>query len=60
MTTTAYITHPACLRHEMGSDHPECPERLTAIGDQLIASGLDIHVAHREAPGATDEQLARV
>ncbi|MHB8493726.1 MAG: histone deacetylase family protein [Casimicrobiaceae bacterium] len=60
MTTTAYITHPACLRHEMGSDHPECPERLTAIGDQLIASGLDIHVAYHEAPAATDEQLARV
>ncbi len=60
MTTTAYITHPSCLQHAMGSDHPECPERLTAIGDQLIASGLDIHVAHHEAPAATDEQIARV
>ena len=60
MTTTAYITHPSCLQHAMGSDHPECPERLTAIGDQLIASGLDVHVAHHEAPAATDEQLARV
>ncbi|MGE5666900.1 MAG: histone deacetylase family protein [Betaproteobacteria bacterium] len=60
MTTTAYITHPSCMDHEMGSGHPECPERLTAIGDQLIASGLDAHVIHHEAPAATDEQLGRV
>ncbi|MGE5088798.1 MAG: histone deacetylase family protein [Candidatus Levyibacteriota bacterium] len=58
--TTAYITHPSCLLHAMGGGHPECPERLTAIGDQLIASGLDVHVSHHEAPAATDEQLARV
>src|ERR1700731_1525692 len=30
--TTAYITHPDCLRHEMGSGHPESPARLNAIG----------------------------
>jgi acetoin utilization deacetylase AcuC-like enzyme len=44
----------------MGSEHPECPERLTAIDDQLIASGLDVHVARHEATPATDEQLVRV
>ena len=44
----------------MGPDHPECPDRLTAIHDQLIASGLDPHLARREAPPATPEQLARV
>ena len=44
----------------MGAHHPESPQRLGAIGDQLIASGLDSHLAHYEAPLATDEQLARV
>jgi acetoin utilization deacetylase AcuC-like enzyme len=58
--TTAYITHPACLLHDMGSFHPECPDRLRAIGDRLLASGVDGHLLHREAPAATREQLARV
>jgi acetoin utilization deacetylase AcuC-like enzyme len=37
---TLYITHPACKLHEMGPGHPECPERLDAITDQLLSSGL--------------------
>ena len=57
---TAYISHPACLRHEMGPDHPECPARLKAIADQLIASGIFPFLHHYEAPHATREQLARV
>jgi acetoin utilization deacetylase AcuC-like enzyme len=56
----AFITHPDCLKHEMGAHHPERPERLGAIDDQLIASGLEPHLARYEAPLATDEQLARV
>jgi acetoin utilization deacetylase AcuC-like enzyme len=44
----------------MGAHHPECPARLTAIEDQLIASGVGQHLARHEAPLATDEQLARV
>ncbi|MCE5182245.1 MAG: histone deacetylase family protein [Betaproteobacteria bacterium] len=57
---TAYITHPDCLKHDMGKDHPECPERLRAIEDQLIASGLLQFLQHHDAPLATFEQLARV
>jgi acetoin utilization deacetylase AcuC-like enzyme len=60
LVTTAFVTHPACLQHEMGPHHPECPERLTAISDQFIASGLDAHVERHEASRATREQLARV
>jgi acetoin utilization deacetylase AcuC-like enzyme len=60
LATTAYITHPACLLHEMGPDHPECPDRLTSINDHVIAFGLDGHVARYEAPAATREQLSRV
>jgi acetoin utilization deacetylase AcuC-like enzyme len=43
----------------MGAYHPECPSRLTAIEDQLIASGIGQYLARYEAPLATDEQLAR-
>jgi acetoin utilization deacetylase AcuC-like enzyme len=44
----------------MGAHHPEQPARLSAIEDQLIASGVAPHLARYEAPLATDEQLARV
>lgn len=37
---TLYITSPACRLHEMGSWHPECPERLDAINDHLLSSGV--------------------
>jgi hypothetical protein len=57
---TAYITHPSFLLHEMGPYHPECPDRLTAIGDRLISAGLDAYLRHYAAPAATVEQLGRV
>ena len=56
----ALITHPDCLKHEMGAYHPERPERLTAIEDQLIASGIGLHLERHDAPFASEEQLARV
>ncbi len=58
--TVAYITHSDCLLHDMGSGHPECPDRLRAIDDQLIASGLISWLRHVEAPLAAREQLERV
>jgi len=58
--TTAYLTHPSSLRHNMGADHPECPARIHAIEDQLIASGLLPFLFSHEAPAASREQLARV
>lgn len=57
---TACISHPSCLRHEMGQGHPECPARIRAIEDQLIASGLHPLLRHHDAPSATREQLERV
>jgi acetoin utilization deacetylase AcuC-like enzyme len=44
----------------MGAWHPERPERLSAIEDQLIASGIGQYLERHDAPLATDEQLARV
>ena len=40
MSSTAFITHPKCLLHEMGDEHPESAARLHAIQDGLIQFGL--------------------
>ena len=56
----AYLSHPSCLLHEMGSYHPECPDRLTAISDRLIASGVDGCVTRITGRPATDDEIARV
>jgi acetoin utilization deacetylase AcuC-like enzyme len=58
--SVAFVTHSDCLKHDMGTQHPERPARLTAIEDQLIASGIGQYLTRFEAPLATDEQLARV
>ena len=60
MTSTAFITHRDCHLHDVGSYHPESPERLSAISDHLIAQGIDHYFIHYEAPLATFEQLMRV
>lgn len=56
----AYITHPDCMRHEMGADHPESPARLAAIHDRLLFDGLLDLMSVHDAPLATQEQLLRV
>jgi acetoin utilization deacetylase AcuC-like enzyme len=43
----------------MGEGHPECPQRLDAIADHLLATGLDIALQFHDAPLAEPEQLAR-
>ena len=48
--TTAYYSHPDCRAHDMGRGHPECPQRLDAIHDYLLASGVDIALDRVEAP----------
>ncbi|GLU32436.1 histone deacetylase family protein [Trinickia caryophylli] len=57
---TAFFTHPDCLLHEMGPEHPECPERLQAIEDQLIASRIGPLLQRDVAPLASLDDLARV
>ncbi len=58
--STAIFSHPDCMRHEMGDWHPECPARLQAIDDQLIACGLANLLDYREAPMAAVSAIARV
>jgi acetoin utilization deacetylase AcuC-like enzyme len=59
-TATGLFTHPDCVLHEMGSGHPESPQRLKAILGALESSGLGARLGVREAPEATREQLERV
>ena len=60
MNATGYFTHKDCWKHEMGPGHPECPERLGAIEDRLLMSGVGDALQRREAPLAAlgDIELA--
>jgi len=57
---TVLLTHPDCVRHEMGAGHPESPQRLKAILAAIEAAGLAGGLDKREAPEATREQIERV
>jgi acetoin utilization deacetylase AcuC-like enzyme len=48
--TTAFYSHPDCRGHDMGRGHPECAQRLDAIDDYLLATGLDVALERIEAP----------
>ena len=58
--STAYISHPDFMKHEMGRHHPECPERIAAIEDQLIQSRLDAHLKRIDPPLASETDITRV
>ncbi|MDA8449416.1 histone deacetylase family protein [Acidovorax sp. NCPPB 3859] len=57
---TGYFTHRECWKHEMGPGHPECPGRLDAIEDRLLATGVADALERFEAPEASlaDVELA--
>ncbi len=55
---TGYFSHPDCLAHEMGQGHPECPQRIHAIEDQLRAQGLDALLQREDVPLASNSDLA--
>jgi acetoin utilization deacetylase AcuC-like enzyme len=57
---TGYFSHRDCRKHEMGHGHPECPERLDAIEDRLLITGVADALDQREAPQApiADLELA--
>lgn len=55
-----WITHSSCRLHRMEDGHPECPERLAAIEDRLLTTGLDLFLHRADAPAAPAESLLRV
>lgn len=57
---TAWVTHEACARHEMGERHPERPARLHAIAEEFVNDGLAALLHRMPAPLATLEELQRV
>ena len=57
--STAIYSHPDCLRHDMGDWHPESPDRLKAIDDQLILARLEGLIERRLAPLAEVPALLR-
>jgi acetoin utilization deacetylase AcuC-like enzyme len=58
MATLLY-THDACLGHEPGDYHPECPDRLRAILTALAQPEFTA-LERREAPRADLADIARV
>lgn len=58
--TTAFLTHPVFLQHDMGSHHPERPARLDAVHRLLQAHGLLARVQAHEAPRVDRSDLLRV
>ncbi|HVJ54607.1 MAG TPA: histone deacetylase family protein [Aliidongia sp.] len=57
--STLLFSHAACLDHDPGAFHPECPARLTAVLEALRASQFAALI-RREAPLAELDDIARV
>ena len=57
---TALIYHPDFLKHQMGTGHPESPERLKAIMQQLKADGLDKKLKHVKPTGDPEIYLKEI
>ncbi len=57
--TTLIFTHPACVEHDPGASHPECPARLEAVLEALKTAEFK-DLEWRDAPRAETGQLSRV
>lgn len=55
--SVALFTHPACLDHDTGVAHPECPDRLRRVLGALEHRDFQ-DLWREEAPEATVEQLS--
>jgi acetoin utilization deacetylase AcuC-like enzyme len=53
------LTHAACVAHDPGPHHPECPDRWRAATRALEAETFSA-LPRAEAPRATREQILRV
>ncbi len=60
MGETGLVYHPAYLEHDMGTGHPESPNRLRAIMQQLEQSGTLARVARIEPRRAEDEWVTKI
>ena len=60
MGITGLVYHPAYLEHDMGMGHPESPNRLRAIMQQLEQSGTLAKVTRIEPRKVEDEWITQV
>ena len=59
MKPTALFTHAACLQHDTGPYHPECPDRLRAVLQALEHPDF-VPLLREQAPEASHAQLCLV
>ena len=57
--STLYLTHPAGLKHDMGPDHPERPDRLRAI-ERILEHERFQTLARDRAPFGDRADVVRV
>jgi len=60
MGKTGLVYHPAYLEHDMGAGHPESPDRLRAIMQQLEQSGTAAQLIRITPRKAEDEWITLV
>lgn len=58
--TTAFFSHDDCLKHNMGPEHPESPERIAAIISYLSDSGVGERLDWVRPDEITRDQLLTV
>jgi len=58
--TTGFFSHDDCMKHNMGAEHPESPERLAAIISYLADTGLEQDLDWVRPDEATRDQLLTV
>jgi len=60
MKTTAVYRHPLFLAHDPGPDHPESPQRLQVIYEQLDMDEIGSHFTYPDFAPASQEDLERI
>lgn len=60
MAKTGLVYHPAYLEHDMGAGHPESPNRLRAIMQQLEQSGTAARLTRLAPRKAEDEWITQI
>ena len=60
MARTGFVYHPDYLNHDMGTGHPESPERLRAILAHLDSRGILAQVVRIEPIVARDEWVMQI
>jgi len=58
--TTAFFSHDDCMKHNMGPEHPECPERMSAILSYLADTQLEQELDWVRPEEITRDQLLSV